>query len=412
MEPVSRRAMIAAAAAGSAMAAGQALAAGSPQAAPQPIRGSRGGTDPGPANPAIDAENPDAFASLATDVGDIPNLKWPFALSHNRLLDGGWARQTTVRELPVSTAMAGVDMRLNPGAVRELHWHKADEWSLMLSGDARITCIDEDGRNFIADVNQGDLWYFPSGLPHSIQALDQGCEFLLVFNDGAFDENNTFLISQWLAHVPREVLAKNFSAQQSDFDALPKEELYIFPQPVPPSLQVETVRDKNGTVPNPFVFRMMDLPPIQCPGGTVRIVDSATFKASQSIAAAYVEIEPGGMRELHWHPAADEWQYYISGIARMTVFGAGRNSRTFDYQAGDVGYVPRSMGHYIENTGTTPVRYLEMFATSHYSDVSLKQWLALVPPQLVQAHLHLGGDVMAKLSQDKQFVVVGGAQPG
>ncbi len=416
MDPLSRRAVLTATAAGGMLTAGSALAqTNSPTNIPQPIRGSRGGTDPGPKNPAIDAENPDSFASLATDIGNVPNLKWPFALSHNRLLDGGWARQTTVRELPVSKAIAGVDMRLNPGAIRELHWHKEDEWSLMLDGNARITCVDEDGRNFIADVKGGDLWYFPSGLPHSIQALDQGCEFLLVFDDGSFDENNTFLLSQWFAHVPKEVLAKNFAAPESDFANLPKEELYIFPDAVPPSIAQQTISDPNGTVPNPFVFNMMDMAPMHCPGGTVRIVDSSNFKASRHIAAAYVEINPGAMRELHWHPAADEWQYYISGDARMTVFAAGNNSRTFDYQAGDVGYVPQTMGHYIENTGQTPLRYLEMFVSPRYTDMSLKQWLALIPPELVQAHLHLGGNVLAQLPKQKQFVVAGnaaGAQPG
>jgi oxalate decarboxylase len=72
-----------------------------------------------------------------------------------------------------------------------------------------------------------------------------------------------------------------------------------------------------------------------------------------------VEIEPGGMRELHWHPNADEWQYYIAGQARMGVFGASEDARAFDFRAGDVGYVPFAMGHYIENTGAETLRLLE-----------------------------------------------------
>ncbi|WP_428484750.1 oxalate decarboxylase family bicupin [Rhodopila sp.] len=406
MNPMSRRTMLAATAAGGALTASTTLAQGAGQGdVPQPIRGNTGGTDPGPRNAAADRDNPDLLAPPPTDAGDIPNLKWPFSLSHNRLQDGGWARQVTVRELPVSKAMAGVDMRLNPGGIRELHWHKADEWSLMLNGSARITCIDENGRNFIADVKQGDLWYFSSGLPHSIQALQDGCEFLLVFDDGDFSEDNTFLISQWFAHLPKPVLAKNFNEPESAFANIPQKQLYIFAAPVPPSLQADTVADPNGPVPNPFVFRMMDMQPVKCPGGSVRIVDSQVFKASARIAAAFVEIEPGGMRELHWHPLADEWQYYISGRARMTVFASGNNSRTFDYQAGDVGYVPRAMGHYIENTGDAPVRYLEMFVAPRYTDVSLAQWLALIPPELVKQHLHLSDTVIGRLQKQKQLVV-------
>jgi oxalate decarboxylase len=411
MDPLSRRKMLAATAAGSAFTAGaafaQAAAPGGPPdgKTPQPIRDGKGATDVGPRNLAADMDNPDVFASPLTDAGAVPNLKWPFSLSHNRLLDGGWARETTIRELPISKAMAGVNMRLKPGAVRELHWHKADEWSLMLNGNARITCIDENGRNFIADVQQGDLWYFPSGLPHSIQGLQDGCEFLLVFDDGAFSEDNTFLISQWFAHLPKDVLAENFNEPESAFADIPKEQLYIFPAPLPPPLQADTVADPNSTVPNPFVFKMMDMQPTKCPGGSVRIVDSKVFKASAKIAAAYIEIEPGGMRELHWHPLSDEWQYYISGRARMTVFASGNNSRTFDYQEGDVGYVPQSMGHYIQNTGNTPVRYLEMFVSPRYTDVSLAQWMALIPPELVKQHLKLSDAVVGRLQKEKQLVV-------
>src|SRR5258707_3699462 len=115
-----------------------------------------------------------------------------------RLEPGGWTRQVTVRELGVSKNIAGVNMRLNAGGVRELHWHKAAEWSYMLYGNARITAIDAQGRNFVDDVGVGDLWYFPAGIPHSIQGLGpDGCEFLLVFDDGEFDEDNTFLITDW-----------------------------------------------------------------------------------------------------------------------------------------------------------------------------------------------------------------------
>jgi len=111
------------------------------------------------------------------------------------------------------------------------------------------------------------------------------------------------------------------------------------------------------------------------------------------------------MRELHWHPNSDEWQYYLEGQARMGVFGASGQARTFDFRAGDVGYVPFAMGHYIENTGTTPVRFLEVFKSSYFADVSLDQWMALTPPELVSAHLHLDRQVMDALRKTKAPVV-------
>jgi oxalate decarboxylase len=137
----------------------------------------------------------------------------------------------------------------------------------------------------------------------------------------------------------------------------------------------------------------------------VRIADSTNFPVSTTIAAALVEVQPGGLRELHWHPNADEWQYYISGTARMTVFAAEGKARTFDYRAGDVGYVPFAMGHYIQNTGHDTLRFLEMFRSDRFADISLHQWLALTPPRLVEDHLHLDTSLVTNLRKDKHPVV-------
>ena len=121
----------------------------------------------------------------------------------------------------------------------------------------------------------------------------------------------------------------------------------------------------------------------------MRIVDSSTFKASTTVAMAMVTLRPGGLRELHWHPNADEWQYYISGKGRMTVVSTGNRARTMNFQAGDVGYVEKSLLHYIENTGDTDMVFLEMFKSSYYQDLSLSVWLSHTPPELVMAHLHI-----------------------
>ena len=374
---------------------------------PQPVRGKMGATIMGPTNPTREAENPDTLVPPPVDHGTMANLRWSFADSHMHLSEGGWGRQTTARELPSAPEVAGVNMRLTPGGVRELHWHTAAEWAYMLKGDARITAIDQEGRTFQDDVSEGDLWYFPAGIPHSIQGLDPGgCEFLLVFDDGNFSEEATFLLSDWLAHTPKEILAKNFGVPESAFDRIPEKDLWIFQAPVPGPLAGDRVTGA-GPVPNTFSHRMLAQEPIRMKGGTVRITDSSLFKASKTIAAVLVEVEPGCMRELHWHPNADEWQYYISGQARMTVFAAENNARTFNFQAGDVGSVPFAMGHYIENIGATTLRFLEIFKSDHYADVSLAQWLAFTPYELVRAHLNIDKSVLSRVSARKTPVVGG-----
>jgi oxalate decarboxylase len=403
MNAFSRREALLALSAGSLVAAGStSYAAGLPQ--PQSSR--VGGDDPGPRNLDRDIQNPDILNPPATDAGTLPNLRFSFADAPTKQYPAGWTRQITKRELGISKSIAGVDMRLNAGGVRELHWHKEGEWAYILYGNARVTAVDPDGRNFVGDLGPGDIWYFPSGTPHSIQGLGpDGCEFLLVFDDGGFDEDSTFLLSDWFKHVPKTILAKNFGVPAASFDNLPSpSDRYIFNLPVPGNLDSDRIAGAT-TVPNGFVHRMTSQTPISSAGGTVRITDSRNFPASKTIAAALVEIEPGGMRELHWHPNTDEWQYYIQGVGRMGVFAANGASRTFDFAAGDVGYVPFAMGHYVENTGDKPLVFLEMFKSDHYADVSLNQWLALTPPELVSGHLGFDTATMKALKPNNQPVV-------
>jgi oxalate decarboxylase len=406
MADVTRRSLLAATAAGGLATAVTAAGAQTGEAVPQPERPGHGGTDPGPRNLVRDRQNPDLLVPPSTDHGTLPNLSFSFADAHVRQESGGWTRQITQRELGISKDIAGVDMRLNAGGIRELHWHKAAEWAYMLYGSARITAVDPQGHQFVDDVGVGDLWYFAGGTPHSIQGLNpDGCEFLLVFDDGDFDEDNTFLLSDWFKHVPPEVLSKNFGVPGEAFAKVPDpSQLYIFGAPVPGALSSDKIA---GAVPvSPTLsHRMMAQQPVKTKSGTVRITDTSVFPASKTISAALVEVEPGGMRELHWHPNTNEWQYYIEGQARMGVFAASGQARTFDFLAGDVGYVPFAMGHYVENTGTTMLRFLEVFKSDYYADVSLNQWLALTPPELVQAHLKLDPSTLAAFHKEKFPVV-------
>jgi hypothetical protein len=63
------------------------------------------------------------------------------------------------------------------------------------------------------------------------------------------------------------------------------------------------------------------------------------------------------------------------------------------------------MGHYVENTGDEPLRFLEMFRNDHFADVSLNQWMALTPTAQVAAHLNLDAPTLAALSKEKPIVV-------
>ncbi len=260
----------------------------------------------------------------------------------------------------------------------------------------------------MSDVNEGDLWIFPGGIPHSIQGLGpDGARFLLVFDDGNFNEFETFLLTDWLTHTPPEVLAKNFDVPESTFAKVPKKELFIFERPLPRPLAEEKKDAEAGTgaVPHSFDFKPSAMKPTKVSkGGEVKIIDRKIWPAT-NIAAAIVTLKPGGLRELHWHPNEDEWQYYVSGKGRMTVFAAGGRARTMDFEEGDVGYIDKSAPHYIENTGDVDLVFIEVFPTPFYEDISLAEWLAHTPSRLVDQHIGVGEAMLAKIGKKEAVIV-------
>jgi oxalate decarboxylase len=102
---------------------------------------------------------------------------------------------------------------------------------------------------------------------------------------------------------------------------------------------------------------------------------------------------------------SDEWQYYISGKGRMTVFDSGSKARTMDFTAGDVGYIQVSRPHYIENIGNDDLLFLEVFPVGTYQDISATQWLAHTPSRLVDQHLRTGEDFLRSLPRKESVVV-------
>lgn len=372
---------------------------------PEPIRSDGAGSlDLGPRNVARDEQNPDMIVPPATDFGLIPNLKFSMSDTHMTLKPGGWSREITKRELPISDTFAIVNMNLSPG-VREMHTHQQSEWGYVLQGAARVTAVDERGRNFIADCKPGEGWIFPANIPHSIQGLHEGCEFLMIFDKGSYSEDNTFSISELFSHMPLDVLSANFGCDEKEFANIPTKEVYIVDGGDPGTIESQTVTSPYGEVPNTYKHELIHVEPIVSDGGTVRILDNNNFPACTTVAAALVEIEPGAMREIHWHSNQDEFQYYIQGEARMTVFMPGPKARTFNYRAGDVGYVPVGGFHYIQNIGKEKVVFLEIFNSKHYADISLAQWIAMTPNEVVKSVLNLSNEFLNTICKESKPIV-------
>lgn len=381
---------------------------------PQPIRGSKGGTDPGPRTEQYDILNPDTLAPPGTDHGDVVQATWPLGLSHMKegLNRAGWSRQQNIENLPAATDMAGVDMRLEEGAYRELHWHKANEWAIVMNGSVRVEAVNEDGQTFVDDLSAGDVWFFPSGIPHSLQGLKGGVEFMLVFDDGSFSEDNTFLATETFAFNPQEILSKNFGGLPlSAWKNIPPSQLFIFPgTPAPTNISEQNITGSAGIVPlqSSYTYHLSRKEPDHVTaGGSVKIVDPTIFPIASMFSAAVVTVKPGALREIHWHTTSDEWNFFLAGTARIGIYAAQANSRTYDYSAGSVGYIPKSMTHYVENVGTEDVIFVEVLQADHFSDMSLGQWLGLTPPQIVMDTLNLTNSTVSQFPTEKQYVVPG-----
>ncbi|KAJ0343595.1 hypothetical protein KNSL1_010146 [Colletotrichum chrysophilum] len=375
----------------------------------QPIDANgKGGPILGGTNNQVDRDNPDNLGQQPTDNGVVPNLKWRFSDSKTRILNGGWVREQVIQDLPQSHDIAAAQQHLRKGAIRELHWHKVAEWGIVYSGSVLVSAVDENGRYQAEKLNYGDIWYFPKGLPHTIQGLDDENEYLLAFDEADFDKiGTTFNIVDWLAHTPRDILAKNFGVDPSVFEKLPSTNPYIFNGTIATQ---NVTAGANGYLSgnSSFVYRTLEHPAEVVPGngGEFRKIDSTNFPISKTIAATFVTLKPGGLRELHWHPNAEEWLYFHKGEGRATVFIGNAAARTFDFSAGDTAAFPDNSGHYIENTSDTEdLVWIELYKSDRVADVPLTQWLALTPPEIVAQTLKVPIEFVQQLKKEKQILI-------
>src|SRR6266850_7460132 len=146
------------------------------------------------------------------NLADMPDFHFSLDSSRPKVTSGGWAKEATVHQFPISKGIAGVHMFLDPGAARELHWHAiAAEWAYVIDGRCQTVVLDPSGASEINNYGPGDLWFFPKGHGHAIQTIgDKPCHFVLSFDNGGFSEHSTFSITDWIDVTPKDMLALNF----------------------------------------------------------------------------------------------------------------------------------------------------------------------------------------------------------
>jgi oxalate decarboxylase len=122
------------------------------------------------------------------------------------------------------------------------------------------------------------------------------------------------------------------------------------------------------------------------------------------VTGVILDLEPGGLRELHWHPNDDEWQYVIEGKISVTMFGSHGRYRTETLDKADVGYIPQGYGHSIENVGSKPCRVLIGFNTGHYQAVDLSSWIAGNPGQVLSTNFSKPESLFDRFPHETVFI--------
>jgi oxalate decarboxylase len=329
----------------------------------------------------------------------VPSFKFDIESTEGWVGEAGTAKEATVAEFPPSTNIAGVSMRLKPGGIRELHWHAlAAEWAFVVKGTIRTTVMSPDGHAATDDFEPGDIWYFPKGHGHALQNIsNEDSHFVLGFDDGHFSEFGTFSITDWLGHTPASVLSRNLGLSTGALAGLAKKERYIIPGKIPPALPAPYLADDIETPQTPHKFRLGKTPPMNFPGGWERLASVKEFPINKTLTSVLQHLERGAIREMHWHPNADEWQYYLSGRSRVTVFGAHGRVRTEEFGPGQICFIQQGFGHFVEQMGSEPTELFALFNSPTFEEISISKWLAGNPASLIADNLGIGNDEVQRL---------------
>jgi oxalate decarboxylase len=320
---------------------------------------------------------------------------------------GGWAREITTKGLPIATDIAGAHLYLNPGGVREMHWHNSAEWAYILAGHCQVTVVDPEGETEIANYAPGDLWYFPKGHAHAIQTFGtEPCHAILAFDDGLYGEHGTFGLSDWLSRLDPGLLSQALGLPKDMATKIPTAEVYIKQGAVipPDSTKARAVQvlDQRRT----HRFRLMaQSPRTASSGGTIHVASAQEYPISTTITGVVTKLKAGAMHAPHWHPNANEWHYVAKGRTRVTLFASDKRMAVAELAVGDCAYIPRGCGHCVQNIGREECEIVGVLDSGAYSEALLSDWIAKVPRQLLANNLGLPEDAFAPAAKRRSAIV-------
>lgn len=321
--------------------------------------------------------------------------------------DGGIRVDVTADQLPLLDGMALATLHLEPGAVREPHWHpNAAELGYCIEGSARMTIVEPGGRPVTMSIEAGDLAYVPPGFIHDIENTAGITRFVVCFSHERYEDLN---LSSSLTQMSPRVLRSTFSAAAGAFDWV---------EPVEDPVFIVGVGAAAGSQPEhpaaPYRFELARLEPqVSNAGGSLIMGRADGFPILEGLAMYSLRMAGGAVREPHWHPNAAELNYVIEGSVRLTIVSPGGAVETVDLAKGDISYIPRAYFHHIETLGDDSARLAVFFdhelpsdngisaALSAYSDPVLAAIFGQ-PPETFDAIPDFEEDVLLGPGSDDQ----------
>jgi oxalate decarboxylase len=319
---------------------------------------------------------------------------------------GGWARDITAKSLPVATDIAGAHLYLNAGGVREMHWHSSAEWAYVLSGYCQVTVVDPDGETEVANYAPGDLWYFPKGHAHAIQALgSEACHAILAFDDGLYGEHGTFGLSDWMSRLDSRLLAQALGLPQEAVDGIPAAEVYIRQGDVigRDSVEARAVHVLDARRTHRFSL-MTQRPRVSSPGGTIHVASAKEYSISTTITGVVTKLKAGAMHAPHWHSNAYEWHYVAKGRTRVTLFAPDKRMAVAELSPGDCAYIPRGCGHCVQSIGADDSEIVGVLDSGTYSESSLSDWIARAPRYVLANNLGVPTEAFTSIKNGSVIV--------
>ncbi|MBV8838685.1 MAG: cupin domain-containing protein [Alphaproteobacteria bacterium] len=354
------------------------------------------------------APSSDHVTTIPRKGGDPVKFSTSLDAGPIKATSGGWARDVTARNLPIATDIAGAHLFLNPGGVREMHWHNSAEWAYIVAGHCQVTVVDPEGETEVANYDPGDLWYFPKGHSHAIQTLgSEPCHAILAFDDGLYGEHGTFGLSDWISRLDGAMVAQVAGVSKDVVAQMPPGEVYIMQGAVigRDSAQARDAKPLNRRRTHRFAL-MTQPPRSTSAAGTIHIASAREFPMSTTLTGMVLRLNPGGYHEPHWHPHANEWHYVAKGKARVTLFATDKRLASAELAAGDCAYIPRGCGHCVQNIGSAECELVGVLDSGKYQAATLSDWMSKAPRHLLANNLGIPEAAFAGGRKGKSMLMI------